>query len=69
MPPLCSSSNFYGTIIDIKYFLNLNFDASGLAMSKDLTIPIVIGIPKVKKKDLIESYLNCLNFYEKEIYL
>ena len=40
---MSTSSHFYGTIIDIRYFLNLNFDASGLAVSKNLSIPIVIG--------------------------
>lgn len=43
VPPVCSSSNGTCRIIDLKYELNLNFDASGVAVSKSLIIPVVIG--------------------------
>lgn len=43
VPPVCSSWNGTCRIIEVNYAINLNFDASGLAVSKDMTIPIVIG--------------------------
>lgn len=43
VPPVCSSSNGTCRIIDVRYAINLNFDAGGLAISKDLSIPVVIG--------------------------
>ncbi len=43
IPPVASTSNGTCKIIDISYLLNLSFDASGLSVSTDLRIPIVIG--------------------------
>lgn len=43
VPPVCSSSNGTCRIIEVNYAINLNFDAAGVALSQDLTIPIVIG--------------------------
>lgn len=43
IPPVSSSSNGTCRIIEVRYAINLNIDAGGMTMSKDLTIPIVIG--------------------------
>jgi hypothetical protein len=43
VPPVPSSSNGTCRLIEISYYLNLNFDASGISVSTDLKIPIVIG--------------------------
>lgn len=43
IPPVCSSSNMTCRIIEVSYMVTFNFDASGVAVSTDITIPIVIG--------------------------
>ena len=45
IPPVCPSSNGLCHIIEIRYFLVLNFDATGMSVSTDLKIPITIGKP------------------------
>jgi hypothetical protein len=48
IPPVVSSSNGLCKIIQINYYLNLNFNPSGLSMSTDLQIPVVIGTIPLK---------------------
>ncbi len=43
IPPIVSSSNGTCRIINVSYSIILNFDASGVAISKDVPIPITIG--------------------------
>ena len=43
IPAICSTSNEESNIIKINYFVVFNFDTSGIAVSKDLLIPITIG--------------------------
>ena len=43
IPSICSTSNGVSKIIEVNYFVIFNFDTSGIAVSKDLTIPITIG--------------------------
>lgn len=43
VPPVSSSSNGTCRIIEVNYAINLNFDASGMAISQDSTIPVVVG--------------------------
>jgi len=43
IPPIVSSSNGTCRIINVSYTIILNFDASGVAISKDVPIPITIG--------------------------
>jgi hypothetical protein len=43
IPPIVSSSNGTCRIISVSYTIVLNFDASGVAISKDVPIPIVVG--------------------------
>jgi len=62
VPPLASTSDESCKIIDINYFLNLNFDASGVSISTDLRIPIVIGtIPLRNEKQQAENDQNQLS--------
>ena len=43
IPPVCASSNGTCKIIHVTYIILFNFDPSGLAVSKDLGIPLTIG--------------------------
>jgi hypothetical protein len=43
IPPVCSSSNGTCRIIEVIYSVVFNFDASGMAISTDVSIPITIG--------------------------
>ena len=44
IPPVCSSSNGLCRIIDIKYFVALQIDPSGMAFNLNLNIPVTIGM-------------------------
>ena len=55
IPAVCSTSNGLCKIIEVNYFVVFNFDASGIAVSKDLTIPIKIGT--IPLKDNVNSDL------------
>lgn len=52
IPPVCSSTINPELIIEIKYELVLNFDASGSHVSKSLRIPIVIGTIPLTEADI-----------------
>lgn len=43
VPPVCSSSNGTCRIIDVRYVIDLKFDAGGMSTSKELYIPVVVG--------------------------
>ena len=43
IPSICSNSNGVSKIIEVDYFVYFSFDTSGIAVSKDLVIPIEIG--------------------------
>lgn len=51
VPPVCSSSFGTSRIIDISYYFDLNFDASGPSISTDLNIPVVIGTVPLLRSD------------------
>jgi hypothetical protein len=48
IPPVCSTSNGTCGIIEVSYSIVFNFDTSGIAISKDLVIPIVVGTIPLK---------------------
>lgn len=43
IPAVCSTSNGISKIIEVNYMAVFNFNPSGMSVSKDLIIPIVIG--------------------------
>ncbi|CAF0904985.1 unnamed protein product [Brachionus calyciflorus] len=66
IPPVCSSSNGTCRIIEVGYKVVFNFDASGIAVSKDLDIPIVIGTiplslqPSMPAPNIPFTYEGCI---------
>jgi len=64
VPPVPSSSNGTCRLIEISYYLNLNFDATGISVSTDLKIPIVIGtIPLYdQQRPLMSNEVNPYSF-------
>lgn len=55
IPPVCSSSNGLCRIIEVSYQVVFNFDASGVASSKNLEIPITIGTIPLYSNDNVYS--------------
>lgn len=59
IPSVCPSSNGLCKIIQLSYQLVLNFDAEGLAVSRDVAIPLVIGtIPLQGNSSAQPSYVS-----------
>lgn len=48
IPPVCSTSNGKCKIIDVNYLVLFDFCASGISLSKEMMIPIVIGTAPLK---------------------
>lgn len=56
IPPVCSSSNGTCRIIEVSYLVEMSFDTSGIAISKDLRIPIIIGTVPLTAKATQDAY-------------
>jgi hypothetical protein len=61
VPPVASTSNGTCKIIDISYLLNLNFDASGISVSTDMRIPLVIGTIPMRDQNQSQNDENKLS--------
>ena len=53
IPAVCSTSNGMSRLIDVSYQVLLNFDASSMAFSTDVAIPIIIGTIPIRLADHI----------------
>ena len=69
IPPLCSTlNNLHAcSLIQVSYFVVLNFDLSGLATVKTLSLPIVIGTTPLRTRmEKIEEEVNSEITFESE---
>ena len=63
IPSVISTSNGTCKIITISYTFVLNFDAAGIAVSKDVPIPIVVGtIPFVQDNQTQMNHSSPLSY-------
>lgn len=48
IPPVCSTLNNLTEILEVSYLVCLNFDATGISISTNLGIPVIIGTVPLK---------------------